>query len=90
GTIQVTGDHRQQFTGYVVESRNEVNVATTLPEVVSLTLDRKGAEEFAELTRKHVDERFAIMLDDEVQSAPVINEPIPGGRAQITLGQLKS
>lgn len=58
--------------------------------VVSLTLDRKGASKFHELTKNHVDERFAIMLDDEVQSAPVINEPIPGGRAQISMGALQS
>ncbi len=73
----------------VQDARVSVDQQTQKP-VVSLTLDRQGADKFADLTRNHTDERFAIMLDDEVQSAPVINEPIPGGRAQISMGQLRS
>ncbi len=73
----------------VQDARVSVDQQTQKP-VVSLTLDRRGAQEFADLTREHTEERFAIMLDDEVQSAPVINEPIPGGRAQISMGQLRS
>jgi protein-export membrane protein SecD len=73
----------------VQDARVSVDQQTQKP-VVSLTLDRRGAQKFGDLTREHVDERFAIMLDDEVQSAPVINEPIPGGRAQISMGQLRS
>jgi preprotein translocase subunit SecD len=41
---------------------------------------------FADLTKKHTGERFAIVLEGMVDSAPVINEPILGGRCQITLG----
>jgi preprotein translocase subunit SecD len=39
---------------------------------------------FQELTRENVKKRLAIVLDDSIYSAPVIQEEIPGGRAQIT------
>jgi len=55
---------------------------------VSLTFDGTGATLFCDLTTDNVKKRMAIMLDDAVNSAPVINEPICGGRAQITLGGL--
>ncbi len=51
---------------------------------VSLNFDSEGAKKFGELTAAHVNERFAIVLDGVVQSAPVINEPIYGGSAVIT------
>ena len=51
---------------------------------VSVTFDSKGAKEFARLTEENVGKRMAIVLDGTVYSAPVINERIPSGRAQIT------
>jgi len=52
--------------------------------VVSITFDRKGAARFAAVTGQHVGEKLAIVLDSVVQSAPVIQERISGGRAMIT------
>ncbi len=54
--------------------------------VVSTVFDAAGARRFAKLTTEHVNERFAIVLDGKVLSAPVIREPIPGGRGQISGG----
>jgi len=54
--------------------------------VVSTVFDAAGARRFAKLTTEHVGERFAIVLDGKVLSAPVIREPIPGGRGQISGG----
>ena len=54
--------------------------------VVSTVFDASGARRFAKLTTEHVGERFAIVLDGQVLSAPVIREPIPGGRGQISGG----
>ncbi len=53
---------------------------------VSLEFNSEGARIFADLTEKHVGDLMAIMLDDEVSSAPRIKEPIRGGRARITMG----
>lgn len=54
--------------------------------VVTTVFDNAGARKFAKLTTEHVNERFAIVLDDKVLSAPTIREPIPGGRGQISGG----
>ncbi len=54
--------------------------------VVTTVFDATGARKFARLTTEHVNERFAIVLDGRVLSAPTIREPIPGGRGQISGG----
>ncbi|MCQ2581447.1 MAG: protein translocase subunit SecD [Alphaproteobacteria bacterium] len=54
--------------------------------VVTTVFDTTGARRFARLTTEHVNERFAIVLDGRVLSAPTIREPIPGGRGQISGG----
>ncbi len=51
---------------------------------VTLKFNNKGARKFDKLTAAHVGERFAIILEGVVQSAPVIRERIAGGTAQIT------
>ncbi|RMH52998.1 MAG: protein translocase subunit SecD [Zetaproteobacteria bacterium] len=51
---------------------------------VTLKFNNKGARRFDKLTKAHVGERFAIILEGVVQSAPVIRERISGGTAQIT------
>jgi protein-export membrane protein SecD len=52
--------------------------------VVNFTFNSVGARRFADVTRANVNHRFAIVLDDKVISAPVIREPITGGRGQIS------
>lgn len=51
---------------------------------VSLSLNSKGAELFANVTATNVGKRLAIVLDGKVVSAPVIREAIPSGQAQIS------
>lgn len=53
---------------------------------VSIEFDREGAKRFAEITGKNVKRRLAIVLDGKVHSAPVIQERIAGGQAQVTGG----
>ncbi len=54
---------------------------------VSLEFKPQGARVFCRVTTDNVRERFAIILDGEVQSAPSIRERICGGRASIEMGQ---
>ncbi|NBD14059.1 MULTISPECIES: protein translocase subunit SecD [Corallococcus] len=56
------------------------------PEV-NLAFDPAGAREFEKLTEAAVGRRMAIVLDDNVHTAPRINEKIGGGRARITMGR---
>lgn len=55
---------------------------------VSVNFDSTGASIFADLTRNNVGKRMAMVLIDqgkaEVITAPVINEPIPGGKTIIS------
>lgn len=54
--------------------------------VANLEFDSRGSRIFGDITTKNVGNLMAIMLDGDVASAPRINEPITGGRCQITLG----
>src|SRR2546429_8462516 len=52
--------------------------------VVHLRFDPEGAKKFGAITAAHVHHPFAIVLDGVIQSAPVIQDAIYGGDAQIT------
>ncbi|MBL8807753.1 MAG: protein translocase subunit SecD [Rhodospirillales bacterium] len=82
-------------TAYAVRQRVEVEgsnlvkaSAGTNPQtgewIVNFEFDSLGARRFADVTRQNVGRPFAIVLDDKVISAPVIREPITGGRGQIS------
>lgn len=51
---------------------------------VSITFNEEGARRFEEVTGANVKKRMAIILDNTVYSAPVIQEKISGGNAQIS------
>jgi protein-export membrane protein SecD len=72
----VTGDMLQDA---------RVSIENNEPHV-NLTFDKTGTTNFGDLTKNNVKKRLAILLDGNVNKAPVINEPILTGHAQITLG----
>ncbi|TAN41677.1 MAG: protein translocase subunit SecD [Nitrospirae bacterium] len=51
---------------------------------VSITFNSTGAKIFEDITGQNVKKRLAIILDGNIYSAPVIQEKIAGGNAQIT------
>jgi preprotein translocase subunit SecD len=55
---------------------------------VSVSLSDAGGQRFGETTKKNVGRQLAIILDGTLHSAPVIREPILGGRVAIT-GQFR-
>lgn len=56
----------------------------TSEPIVSFKFNSSGARKFATATTENVGLPFAIVLDNEVISAPVIREPITGGQGQIS------
>ena len=52
--------------------------------IVSFRFNTAGSRKFAQATSENVGQPFAIVLDNEVISAPVIREPITGGSGQIS------
>ncbi|HEY0836413.1 MAG TPA: protein translocase subunit SecD [Azospirillum sp.] len=80
---------------YVVRKKVEVDGANltnaqaamnsqTAEWIVNFEFDSIGARRFAEVSKAAVGRPFAIVLDNKVISAPVIREPITGGRGQIS------
>jgi protein-export membrane protein SecD len=95
GVDFLRGDGAESEQRYAVRRRVEVDGANLTDAraaqdprnqqwVVNFTFDSIGARRFAEVTRNNVGRPFAIVLDDRVISAPRINEPITGGRGQIS------
>jgi preprotein translocase subunit SecD len=77
-------ERRPAMTGETIrDARVAISQADNMPHV-SVSFDSVGADRFAKLTSKHRGRRLAIVLDDKVQSAPVIREAILGGEAQIS------
>ncbi len=74
---------RALLTGaYLTDAR--VSFDTRDGAYVSIDFDRKGAQIFERVTGENVRKRLAIVLDNKVYSAPVIQERIGGGQARIT------
>ncbi len=71
------------LTGAAVKSA-AVRIGDYNEPYVSVDFNRRGAAEFARITGENVKRRLAIILDNVVRSAPVIQERIGGGKAQIT------
>ncbi len=51
---------------------------------VSMNFNARGAKVFERVTEENIHKRLAIVLDGKCYSAPVIQDKIPGGHAQIT------
>ena len=98
----VAGGKQSRFTSWVVFPRSDVSGEDVLdaqvgqgdnidrtPEVL-LRFTGPGGRRFAEVTGNNVKKRMAIVLDGLVESAPVIQQKIAGGRASITLGSGRS
>ena len=74
---------RVMLTGDVLTDA-KVSIDQFNQPYVSLTFDGKGGREFERITGENIKKRMAVVLDNTVYSAPVIQDRITGGRAQIT------
>lgn len=77
------------LTGRMVKKANlefrQGNGGVGLSEpIVILQFNKEGEELFAQLTRENIGREMAIFLDGELKSAPVIQQEILGGSAQIS------
>jgi preprotein translocase subunit SecD len=86
------GEHPYLIKKQVMVSGEELTDAQpgfdqrTSEPIVTFRFNTKGAQAFARVTQENVGRPFAIVLDNEVISAPVIREPILGGSGQISGG----
>jgi len=75
--IDMTGDSVE----YAEVSRDQFG-----SPYVRMEMDEEGARIFSQLSGDNVGKRMAIILDNNVNSAPVFREKIPNGIASITMG----
>jgi len=68
---------------YVKSAQLNLNQTTRQPEVF-LEFDAEGAKLFEDLTARNIGKQVAIFVDNDILTAPRVNEKISGGRAQIT------
>jgi preprotein translocase subunit SecD len=78
------------LTGEYVASAQVGQDPDTGRTVVSMRFDAEGARLFGRLTSQNVGRQMAIVLDNISSSRPVIQGPIMGGQAQITMSSGRS
>jgi protein-export membrane protein SecD len=79
-------ERRPRFTGERLVRANPSTDQQTGEFVLAFALDSQGTTLFCRITRQYTNQRFAILLDNQVLTAPTINEPICGGSGQISGG----
>ena len=80
GKVLLTGD-------MVADARKQVGQVSqsgVSQSYVSLEFTEEGKQLFAQATKDNIGKQIAIVLDDEVVSAPVVNAEITDGNAMIT------
>ncbi|MFA6542808.1 MAG: protein translocase subunit SecD, partial [Limisphaerales bacterium] len=71
------------LTGKFIERAGVIRDNVSNRPQITFKFNAEGGRIFGELTKEHTRERMAIVLDGELYSAPVINEPILGGSGVI-------
>lgn len=84
GTGPEVVERRPRLSGENLVRANPSTDPQTGEFVLSFQLDSEGTRIFCRITRDYVNQRFAILLDNQVLTAPRINEPICGGSGQIS------
>lgn len=79
GSVVLEGNDVADAEGGAYQEQN----SSTREYAVNLTLTDEGSEKFAEATENNVGSQIAIVYDDEILSAPTVQEAITGGQAQI-------
>ncbi|MFN2590022.1 MAG: protein translocase subunit SecD, partial [Actinomycetota bacterium] len=89
GKVELTGSALRQASAVFLAPGTQVQQNVTPGWRVTFTLNKEGSARFADVTTRLVSQQpprnqFAIVLDDVIQSAPSVNEPITGGSGEIT------
>lgn len=73
-----------ELTGDVITDAIATYDPTTNEPIVSMAMNSDGSERWAAITGANLKKRIAIVLDEQVYSAPVVQSKIVGGNSQIT------
>ncbi len=79
-----TPDGETALTGGELKDAQESRDPTSGRTTVNLTFTPEGTKKFAAITTQNVGRKIGIYLDGNLLQEPVVNEPIPSGKAEIT------
>lgn len=82
-SIYLVKENAELTGAYLTNARVELGRAETGLPYVSLEFNPEGSKIFAKVTELNIEKHLAIVLDNVVQSAPIIRSKIPDGRAII-------
>jgi preprotein translocase subunit SecD len=77
-------ERKASLAGDDIKSANSVYDTDSLQRIVSFELTDLGSDKFFDVTKNNRGRLLSIVIGDKIRSAPRINDPITGGRAQIT------
>jgi preprotein translocase subunit SecD len=93
-SAQITDFKETDLTGKDLEKAGVTFEQNSSAPQISLQFTDEGAQKFEEITQRNVRQPLAIFLDNQIISAPRVNEVITGGQAvitgQFTLAQAKN
>lgn len=69
--------------GVITDAMANIDPQTSAP-IVTMQMNSEGAREWARITGSNINKRIAIVLDNYVYSAPVVQNKIPNGSSQIS------
>ena len=81
--INISRGGRAPLTGEVITDARQDLDQGSRPSI-SMQMNSNGAKLWRKLTSNNINRRIAIVLDDYVYSAPVVQNEIPNGNSQIT------
>lgn len=84
GSEEEPGLYPTDLTGADLKSADVAFDQTTGNPIVALEFSSEGGEKFARITERNIGKPVAILLDEDVVSAPVVQQTITGGSAQIS------
>ena len=76
-------EKKSALTGEYITNVNVSSDPGTGSPMVNMQMNNEGAKKWGRITEDNKEKPLAIVLDDFVYSAPVINDKIPNGRSQI-------
>jgi len=80
--VKTQRGNKAMLTGEVINDARQTYDQVGQP-AVDMSMDPIGARKWAKITRENINNRIAIVLDNYVYSAPVVNSEIPNGKSII-------
>ncbi len=82
-TVKRYQSQRNALTGEAITDARQDFDRNGSPDI-SMTMNVQGAKKWAKMTRENIDNQIAIILDNYVYSAPVVQSEIPNGQSSIS------